>query len=89
MFLAARTAHHHSCWWTQAKVVRFELSVEVPVQSLYFLTVTPEKLCMRLNSLSDGSGENVGKKGLLKLNKLDGEKGRALTCMGDVEGTSP
>lgn len=29
---------------------------------------------MRLKSLSDGSGENVGKKGVLNLNKLDGER---------------
>lgn len=76
MFLVSsgHTAHHHSCWWTQAKVVRSELSVEVPIQSSFFLTVTPEKLCMRLKSLSGGSGENVGKEGYQNLNKLNGER---------------
>lgn len=57
-------------------------SIEVPVQSSYFVTVTLEKHCMRLKSLSDGSGENVDKKSLLNQGRLDGEMRRTWCILG-------
>lgn len=48
------------------------MSIEVLVQSSYFITVMLEKPCVRRKSLSAGSGENVNK----NLDRLDGEKRR-------------
>lgn len=64
-------------------------SIEVPVRSSCSITAMLGKPCMRLKSLSNGSRENVGKKGLLNLDRLDGEMRRARCLLGALPLLSP